>query len=95
MFVPEIELAPDTVRDGVLTPVRGMPFTELGVMSPSVKVKSGVVVGFATTAETPLAVVTETKVTVPDEPEGEKKLNGYDRRFIPNQNGIETNPKRI
>ena len=39
--------------------------TELGVIAPKVNEIAGVVVGFATVPETPLAVVTETEVTVP------------------------------
>jgi hypothetical protein len=39
-------------------------------MSPSVRVIAGVVVGVATVPETPLAVTTETDVTVPPD-EGE------------------------
>ena len=54
MFVPD-KLDPVTV------PVAA---TELGVIAPSVKVIAGVVVGVATTPDTPFAVVTETDVTV-------------------------------
>ena len=39
--------------------------TDEGVIAPSVKVIAGVVVGFATEPETPLAVTTESVVTVP------------------------------
>ena len=38
---------------------------DVGVIAPSVNVMAGVVVGFATDPDTPLAVVTETVVTVP------------------------------
>jgi hypothetical protein len=38
---------------------------EVGVISPSVKVIAGVLVEFATTPLTPLAVTTDTDVTVP------------------------------
>ena len=41
------------------------PFTEVGVIAPNVSVIAGVVVGLATLPETPLAVTTETVVTVP------------------------------
>jgi hypothetical protein len=39
-----------------------------GVIAPSVNVAAGVVVGFATDADTPLDVTTEKLVTVPDPP---------------------------
>ena len=39
--------------------------TLVGVIDPSVRVIAGVVVSVATLPETPLAVVTETLVTVP------------------------------
>ena len=39
--------------------------TEEGVIAPRVKVIAGAVVGLATDPETPLAVVTDTLVTVP------------------------------
>lgn len=44
------------------------PLTEIldGVIAPSVSVIAGVVVAVATLPDTPLAVVTETEVTVPD-----------------------------
>lgn len=46
-------------------PERVMPFTLVGVMTPSVKLIAGVVVAVATVPLTPFAVVTETLVTVP------------------------------
>ncbi len=39
-----------------------------GVIAPSVNVMAGVVVAFATLPDTPLAVVTDTVVTVPEPP---------------------------
>jgi hypothetical protein len=44
------------------------PFTLVGVMAPRESVIAGVVVASATEPETPLAVVTETLVTVPAPP---------------------------
>ena len=41
------------------------PLTDVGVIAPRVNVRAGVVVGVATVAETPFAVVTETLFTVP------------------------------
>jgi hypothetical protein len=52
---------PEVSAEEVSAPV----LTLLGVIAPSVKVIAGVVVGFATEPETPLAVTTETVVTVP------------------------------
>ena len=42
--------------------------TEVGVMLPSVREIAGVVVGLVTVPDTPLAVVTDTEVTVPPLP---------------------------
>ena len=42
--------------------------TEVGVIAPSVSEIAGVVVEVATVPETPLAVVTETEVTLPEPP---------------------------
>ena len=44
------------------------PLTVEGVIAPKVKVMAGVVVAFATVPDMPLAVVTETLVTVPEPP---------------------------
>ena len=44
------------------------PFTEVGVIAPSVNVIAGVVDGFATVPEIPFAVTTDTFVTVPGPP---------------------------
>jgi len=41
------------------------PFTVVGVIAPSVSVIAGVVVAVATEPDTPLAVTTETLVTLP------------------------------
>jgi len=46
----------------------GLIATDVGVMAPSDRVMAGVVVAVATEPETPLAVTTETVVTVPEEP---------------------------
>ena len=45
--------------------VKVLPLTVVGVIAPRVKVIAGVVVAVATDPETPLAVVTETLVTLP------------------------------
>lgn len=42
-----------------------LPFTDVGVIAPSVRLIAGVDVAVATVPETPFAVVTETLVTVP------------------------------
>ena len=42
------------------------PFTDIGVIFPSVSVIAGVVVGLETVPETPFAFTTETELTVPD-----------------------------
>ena len=52
---PTKELYPDPVA-----------LTVVGVIAPKVKDIAGVVVAVATVPETPLAVVTEAEVTVPD-----------------------------
>lgn len=44
------------------------PLTVVGVIAPNTNVNAGVVVQVAQVAETPLAVTTETDVTVPDPP---------------------------
>jgi hypothetical protein len=44
------------------------PLIEVGVIAPRVKVMAGVVVAVATVPDTPLAVTTETEVTVPVPP---------------------------
>jgi hypothetical protein len=44
------------------------PFTEVGVIAPRVNVMAGVVVAVATEPDIPLAVTTETLVTVPEPP---------------------------
>ena len=61
-------LVPVTARVGVDAPDNTMLFTLLGVMAPRVKVMAGVVVGSATEPDTPLAVTTDTLVTVPEPP---------------------------
>ena len=54
------------------TEVRVSPLTVVGTMAPRVSVIAGVVVGFDTDPETPLAETTETVVTVPPEPDAER-----------------------
>lgn len=60
-----------SVTSPVLVPLRLLPptvpvaATEDGVIAPRLKVMAGVVVAVATVPETPLAVVTDTDVTVP------------------------------
>jgi hypothetical protein len=55
----------------VFVPLRFEPVTEpvaatlVGVIAPSVRLIAGVVVGVATVPDTPLAVVTDTLVTLP------------------------------
>ena len=55
----------------MLVPLKLLPLTvpvaatELGVIAPKLNCIAGVVVGFETVPETPLAVVTDTLVTVP------------------------------
>lgn len=66
VLAPEIELVPVTARVGVELPDMVTLLTVVGVMAPSVRVIAGVVVALATLPETPLAVATETVVTVPD-----------------------------
>lgn len=48
------------------------PLTVVGVMAPNVNEIAGVVVAVATDQETPFAVVTDTDVTVPDQPPPEE-----------------------
>lgn len=61
----EIELVPVTASVGVEEPDITTEFTEVGVMAPSVRLIAGVVVDVATEPLTPLAVVTDTLVTLP------------------------------
>ena len=69
VLTPEMVEVPVTARVGVLEPERVMPLTEVGVIAPKVRVIAGVIVEVATEPETPLAVVTDTDVTVPVPPE--------------------------
>jgi len=62
---PEIEDVPVTAKVGVVDPEMTTLFTDVGVIAPNVSVIAGVVVDVATVPLTPLAVVTETDVTVP------------------------------
>lgn len=65
MLALEIELVPVTAKVGVEEPDITTEFTEVGVMAPSVRLIAGVVVDVATEPLTPLAVVTDTLVTLP------------------------------
>src|SRR5580658_9545066 len=56
---------PDISIGGVEQDAPSGTVTELGVIAPSVSEIAGVVVGFETVPETPLAVATETEVTEP------------------------------
>jgi hypothetical protein len=67
-LVPETAVVPVTAKVGVEDPEREIPLTLEGVMAPKEKVIFAAVVGFATEAETPFAVVTATEVTVPVPP---------------------------
>ena len=60
-------LTPDRLDPVTVAPADIAPeaATLVGVIAPSVRVIAGVVVGSATVPDTPLAVVTETLVTVP------------------------------
>jgi hypothetical protein len=62
---PEMEDVPVTASVGVVDPEITTLFTEVGVIAPKVRVIAGVVPAVATVPDTPLAVVTETEVTVP------------------------------
>ena len=62
---PEMDDVPVTAKVGVVDPEMTTLFTEVGVIAPKVSVIAGVVPAVATVPDTPLAVVTETVVTVP------------------------------
>ena len=76
VFVPDTEASNPTVNvfdvvpPAIVNPTvceaRVKAFTDVGVIAPKVKVIAGVVVDVATEPETPLAVVTDTDVTVPE-----------------------------
>jgi hypothetical protein len=74
VFVPVMEDVPATVKVNVfrvkvpVPVVMVFPFTEVGVIAPSVSVRFGVVVGFVTTPDMPFAFVNEKLVTLPDPP---------------------------
>jgi hypothetical protein len=68
VLAPEILLVPFTASVGVAEPDSTIEFTDVGVIAPRVRVIAGVVVGFATVPDTPLAVTTETEATVPVPP---------------------------
>ena len=63
-----------------------------GVIAPSVKVIAGVVVDVATVPDTPLAVVTETLVTVP-EPEGVPHVPSPRRKVV--ELGVPVMPPKL
>ena len=76
VLVPETEASAGTVKvldavpPAIVNPVaaeaRVKPLTDVGVIAPRVNVIAGVVVLSATSPDTPLAVVTDTEVTVPE-----------------------------
>lgn len=63
---------PVTARAGVADHDRRTEFTVIGVIFPRVSVIAGVEVAFATVPDTPLAVTTDTVVTVPVPPAGHR-----------------------
>ena len=65
VLLPEILEVPVTARVGVAEPERTTPLTDEGVIAPAMIVIAGVVVALATVPEKPLAVATDTLVTVP------------------------------
>ena len=64
-IVRVLDVVPPAIRNPVVNAVSVRPLTVLGVIAPSVIVIAGVVVEFVILAEIPLAVTTETVVTVP------------------------------
>ena len=68
VLVPETDVVPLTASVGVDVPEMATPLTLVGVMAPSVSVMAGVVLASATDPLTPLALTTETLVTVPPPP---------------------------
>ena len=64
------EEVPPAIEKPVVWDARVRPFTDVGVIAPALMVIAGVVVALETVPENPLAVFTETEVTVPDEEEG-------------------------
>jgi hypothetical protein len=84
VFAPEIELVPVTASVGVELPDKVIEFTVVGTIAPRVRVMAGVVVGLATLPETPLAVATDTEVTVPEPPAAAGAFaNGRRPKFLP------------
>ena len=71
MAVPALPVTLPVIVDpviaivGVLLPDIATPFIELGVIAPRMNVSAGIVVGFVTVAETPLALTTEMLDTLP------------------------------
>ena len=65
VLLPLTEVVPVTASVGVELPDMITELTDVGVIAPRVRLIAGVVVGSVTVPLTPLAVVTETEVTVP------------------------------
>lgn len=63
---------PVTARAGVLDHENWIEFTVVGVIFPRARVIAGVEVAFATVPDIPLAVTTDTVVTVPVPPAGHR-----------------------
>ena len=61
-----VKVFPEAIVKVPVVVVMARPFTLDGVIAPRVSVMAGVVVAFATEPETPLAVTTDTVVTVPE-----------------------------
>ena len=66
LTVRVLDVVPPAMVNPVAAAVSVRPLTLVGVIAPSVRLMAGVVVAVATVPETPLAVVTDTLVTVPD-----------------------------
>lgn len=71
------------------------PFTLVGVIAPSVKVMAGVVVAVATEPDTPLAVVTDTDVTVPELPDGTANVPSPRKKVVVLLGGVGTAPPTV
>jgi hypothetical protein len=88
----------DVVPPAMVKPVpaatRVKPLTEVGVIAPKVRVIAGVVVAVATEPETPLAVTTETEVTVPP-PVGIANVPSPRRNVVVLFGGVGTAPPTV
>ena len=74
VLAPDTEVVPVTASVGVDAPETTTELTEVGTIAPSVRLIAGVVVEVATVPDTPLAVVTDTLVTVPLPPAATKEV---------------------